>query len=511
MSASKSSSIPAKIQRKYRVLLLSMMLIATNGVIYELLIGGYSSYLLGDSITQFSLTIGVFMSAMGLGSWLTQHVEDRLEQRFVEVELWLAFLGGPTILILAMAHIYTRIYSWLMFGFIVALGCLIGFEIPIVTRIMQQHESLKKALAQVLSFDYIGALVGSLLFPWVLLPELGFAKTSFALGIANAGVASVNLWILQDEIGPAKRRLWLFNAFILGCLCVGFWGSNTWIERARMQASQQRLVFQTHSRYQTLRFVRDERPAKPVYRLYLNGDHQFSSDLERNYHELLVHPILNAVPSKQEILLLGAGDGLAVRELLRIPEVQRITLVDLDPAVTHLAQTHPILRKINQDALQSPRVRILHQDADRFVRQTQQRFDAIIIDLPVPTRYGLSKLYTVQFYRQLHRITHPHSLIVTEAAVLNPLEHEPFWCLQRTQQQAGWISTPYTLHTMAFLIMSKHRIHPQKWTLTRPLHTLTTPLLRSAFVLPKDILPKTTPPINTVDTHKLVSLIQRLR
>ncbi len=225
------------IRRKTATLLMSILLIATNGVIYELLVAGYSSYLLGDSITQFSLTIGLFMSSMGVGSWLTQRFEKNLIQRFVEVELWLAIIGGPTVLLLAMAHIHTQIYAWVMFGLIIALGILIGFEIPMVTRIVHRYGSLKKALANVLSFDYIGALAGSLLFPLVLLPELGFARTSFVIALVNLAVAMLNIHIFREELGDARRRLWGVSFISAILLLVGLFVSTGWIEKARKDAS----------------------------------------------------------------------------------------------------------------------------------------------------------------------------------------------------------------------------------------------------------------------------------
>lgn len=499
---------------RIRVMLISIMLIATNGVIYELLIGGYSSYLLGDSITQFSLTIGLFMSSMGIGSWLTQRVEKDLEKRFVEVEIWLSAIGGPAVLILAMAHIYTRIYSWVMFALIIALGCLIGFEIPLVTRIVRRYGSLKAALANVLSFDYIGALFGSLLFPLVLLPELGFSRTAFAISFVNIGVAFVNLWVFRKEIGSAGKRLAFASWLVAFGLGIGFLFSSQWIETAREKATGHTLLHLQHTPYQTIRMIRDDRadPKRPVIRLYLNGEHQFSSDTENRYHEALVHPTLLASKRRTRILILGGGDGLALREVWKYPDVKAVTLVDLDPAMVALGRKHPFLRRLNQRSLDDPRLTLLHQDASLFLRQPQNPpFDAVIIDLPVPATLALSKLYTVDFYRQLRSVVHPDATITTEAATLDPVEKAPFWCLETTQRAAGWKVFPYVHGTAAFLMMRQTPLLPHSLFLHTPTSYLNDSLLQLAFLLPPDVQLHTPSPVNTLETHHMMHLILQMR
>ena len=492
-------------------LLLSIMLLATNGVIYELLIAGYSSYLLGDSITQFSLTIGVFMSSMGVGSWLTQHFETDLELRFIQVELWLAFLGGPTILFLALGHIYTRIYVWIMFAFIVALGILIGFEIPIVTRIVHRYDDLKQAIANVLSFDYIGALIGSLLFPLIFLPYLGFAKTSFLIGFINLSIALINIIIFRQDLKKKLISLWSFSFLIGLFLIVGFLFSTNWIERAREKTSQQKLIYLYHSPYQHIRFIRDNRVQERPYRLYINGEHQFSSNNEHRYHETLVHPAMSASSSRKKILILGGGDGLALRELRHYKEIQKITLVDLDPAMTRFAKQNPIMRQLNQDAFTDKRLQIIHDDALLFVQKTKKKFDVIIIDLPVPTQIALSKLYTVSFYRALRKILHKNGAITTEAATLNPVEKEPFWCLVETQRKAGWRVYPYINETMAYTLMRISPINTTKLKLKVATRHLDNSLLQNAFKIPEDVRLHHTSPINTLDTHRLMYLILSMR
>jgi spermidine synthase len=500
------------VRRKTATLLVSILLIATNGVIYELLVAGYSSYLLGDSITQFSLTIGLFMSSMGVGSWLTQRFDEKLIQRFIEIEIWLAIIGGPTVLLLAMAHIYTRVYAWVMFGLIIALGILIGFEIPMVTRIVHRYGSLKKALANVLSFDYIGALAGSLLFPLVLLPELGFARTSFVIALVNLAVAVVNIYIFRVELGEARKRLWGVCFITAVGLVAGLLVSTSLIEKARERATGQKVVHLQHSRYQTIRLIQEQQGIGKVLRLFLNSEHQFSSHNEHRYHESLVHPAMSAATSHKRVLVLGGGDGFVLRELWKYKGIKELVLVDLDPAMTKFARSHKSMQKLHGGGIfADKRLTVVHDDAFLFLQRQKRKFDVAILDLPVPTNISLSKLYTRTFYRQLRQVLAKGGVAMTEAATLNPLEQKPFWSLVRTQKAAGWTVTPYLDGTMAYTLMSHKPLKPKTLALGVPTRHLTTTLMRSSFHLPADAKPQWDAPINTLETHALLGLVLALR
>lgn len=502
-----------EVKQRTATLLFSIMIIAVNGVIYELLIGGYSSYLLGDSITQFSLTIGLFMSSMGIGSWLTQYFEEELERRFVEVELWLAAVGGPTVLLLAMAHIHTRVYSWVMFAMIIALGTLIGFEIPMVTRIINRYDSLKKSLANVLSFDYVGALFGSLAFPLLLLPELGFARTSFLIGIISLVIGMFNLVIFRKEIGERVRYLWVLSIVIGIGLVVGMIFSAQWIEQARERATGQKVVFLHHSPYQTLRFVQDRnRQGQRVHRLFINSEHQFSTDSEHHYHEMLVHPAMAAASRHDRVLVLGGGDGLVLRELWKYPTVKEVVLVDLDPAMVQWARKDPIMTRLHKGAFQDPRLKVLHKDAFLFIRENKTPFNVVIMDLPVATHVALSKLYTATFFRRLRQVLAPGGAASTEAAVLDPIEKKPFWCLVKTMRTAGWQVHPYVEATMAYTLMTHQPLKTDTLHLkTKKLRYASNWIIRKAFSLPQDVQQYTRSPVNTLETHALLQLVLALR
>jgi spermidine synthase len=192
--------------RRLAVLLGSIFVIATNGVIYELLIAGYSSYLLGDSVTQFALTIGVFLCAMGLGSYVTRFIARRIVDAFVWTEVAIALCGGPALLLLYVAYQLELPYVAAMLGTTGVIGALIGLEIPLVIRLAAGRATLRRAVADVLGLDYVGALLGSLIFPLVLLPSLGFTRTCLAVGLVNLAVAGTTLAAFRREL---RRWGWL--------------------------------------------------------------------------------------------------------------------------------------------------------------------------------------------------------------------------------------------------------------------------------------------------------------
>ncbi len=169
------------IRLQQTALLFSACIIAMCGLVYELLAGTLSSYLLGDSIYQFSLVIGLFMSSMGLGSWLSRYINGHLPDNFVILQLLIAFIGGCAAPILFFAFAVIDNYSPILFILIIVLGALLGIEIPIIIRLLKRYFSLKTNISNVLTADYIGALVAALLFPLVLLPQLGLLQTGFFL------------------------------------------------------------------------------------------------------------------------------------------------------------------------------------------------------------------------------------------------------------------------------------------------------------------------------------------
>mgnify|MGYP001076406133 CR=1 FL=1 len=246
------------------ILLVSVFIIAICGILYELLISSISSYFLGSSILHFSLTIGLFLSFMGLGAYISRFISDkRLLDRFIIIEVWLGVIGGASGALLYVSYAITENYYLIAFLLLGSIGTLVGLEIPILTRIIRGYFNLKDTLAQVLSFDYLGALIASILFPLFLLPYLGLTRTSFFIGLLNLSVALFNV------IG-------FFSAFTIS----GFFEQFLY---------QDDVVYTKQSPYQRLVITQ----WKDDTRLYINGNLQFSSIDEYRYHEALVQLGLN--------------------------------------------------------------------------------------------------------------------------------------------------------------------------------------------------------------------------
>ncbi|MBX7084317.1 MAG: polyamine aminopropyltransferase [Nannocystaceae bacterium] len=437
-------------RRGDRLLLLSVLAVATAGLVYELVSATMASYLLGDSVTQWSLVIGVYLSAMGLGSYLSRGIERDLHGRFVAIQLGIAWVGGfsATLLFLGFAQLST--VRPLLFGLLTLVGTLVGLEIPLLLRILERGAVLKDVVARVLAFDYVGSLAASLLFPLVLLPRLGLVRTAMALGLVNAVVA---LWFLRsfaDDISAHGRRTaaaWL-TAAALACGLVFAPAVEAIGEHELYDAP---VVFSQRTPYQRLTLTRWHEDL----RLYIDGNLQFSSLDEYRYHEALVHPVLALAPARERlrVLVLGGGDGLALREILADERVAAVQLVDLDPAMTELFAHHPVLTALNRHAFDDARVTVANADAMHWLgerrRNGEEPFDVAIVDLPDPNDFSLGKLYTHSFYRLLASQLTPDGVMVVQAT--SPyLAPQAFWCIVRTLEAAGLSALPYHAHVPSF-------------------------------------------------------------
>jgi spermidine synthase len=180
--------------------------------------------------------------------------------------------------------------------------------------------------------------------------------------------------------------------------------------------------------------------------LFLDGNLQFASIDEYRYHEALVHPAFAVAKNKEHVLVLGGGDGLAVREILRHPEVKSVTLVDLDKGMTDLARELPLLRELNGRSLYDPRVRVVNDDAMVWISENYadipKLFDVVIVDFPDPNNFALGKLYTVRFYRLLAQRVAEGGVVAVQST--SPLvARRSFWCVVRSIETAGFAVRPY--------------------------------------------------------------------
>ena len=203
------------------VLFLNVMIVASCGLIYELLTGTLASYVLGDSVTQFSLIIGIYLAAMGIGAGLTGYAERDIARRFVEIELAIALIGGFSAPLLFLSFSYARYFSLLLYFIVALIGALVGMELPLLMRILKDRFEFKDLVSRVMLFDYIGALFASILFPLVLVPRLGLVRTSLTFGLLNACVGLWAAHLLAADIPKRLMSLKLRGGFVIVLLIVG--------------------------------------------------------------------------------------------------------------------------------------------------------------------------------------------------------------------------------------------------------------------------------------------------
>jgi spermidine synthase len=483
------------------VLFLSVLLIAACGLIYELIAGTLASYLLGDSVFQFSTIIGAYLFAMGIGSWLSRFVTRDLVARFVSLELMVGLVGGFSSSIMFLAFAYSEGFRLILYLVVVAVGILVGLEIPLLMRILKERFQFKELISHVLTFDYLGALGASILFPIVLVPRLGLVRSALVFGIMNAGVALWSTWLFKKQLGRSVAlRISCFAA--LAALGGGMMLADRISSSADNQLYSDEVIFNRQTRYQRIVLTK----WKDDLRLFLNSHLQFSSRDEYRYHEALVHPGLAALPGARRVLVLGGGDGLAVREILKYPDVQNVTLVDLDSEMTTLFSTHPTFTELNRHSLTAPRVHVINADAFPWLDSNTEQFDFVVVDFPDPTSYALGKLYTTTFYRLLARHLSMNGLVVVQST--SPLfARQSYWCIVETLKQSGFKTYPYHVYVPAFgewgyVIGGMHDYEPPH-QLPAGLKFLSPRILPDLFTFPIDMLPVAAEP-NRLNDQVLV-------
>ena len=422
------------------LLYVTVVLVATCGLVYELVAGAVSTYLLGDSVTQLSTVIGVHLSAMGVGAWLSKYVEERVAERFVDCQIAASFvggLGGPVLYLTFAQSSHVRLVLYLL---VASTGILVGAEVPLLMRVLRRRVAFKDVVPRVLTLDYAGALLGALVFALLLLPSLGILRTGVVFGILGVVSALWGTWVLGSSLEPRPLRIRAFIALaVLG-------GALAASQKIVLVADEALLLhpvaFTKQTEYQRIVLTQ----ARSGVSLFLDGNLQFASIDEYRYHEALVHPAFSVAAKKEDVLVLGGGDGLAVREILRHPEVKSVTLVDLDKGMTELARELPLLRELNQRSLFDPRVRVVNDDAMVWIAADHEgvpkKFDVVIVDFPDPNNFALGKLYTVRFYRLLlERLAEGGVVSVQSTSPL--VARRSFWCVVRSIEAAGFTARPY--------------------------------------------------------------------
>lgn len=488
-------------------LLASVFVVAACGLVYELAAGALASYVLGDSVLQFSTVIGTYLFAMGIGSWLSRFFERQLPAHFLRIELLVALVGGGLPALLFLAHAWQPgAFRVLLYGLVLLVGLLVGLEIPLVMRILKRNVALRELVSQVLTFDYLGALAVSVAFPLLLVPQLGLIRTGLLFGLLNALVALWALWLFRHELRRFAAHA-VACVLTVGVLGAAFAGSQRITSMAEDRFYQDRIVLAESSPWQ--RIVVTQGPAGK--RLYLNGNLQFAEWDEYRYHEALVHPAMAAHGAPRKVAVLGGGDGLAVREILRYPGVESVTLVELDPHMTRLFSTQPALAALNGEALLSPKVRVVHADAFQWLQQPGETFDVIVVDFPDPTNFSIGKLYTNAFYALLeHRLAASGYAVVQTTSPL--IARESFWTVAATIESVGLRTYPYHAHVPSFgewgFILAGRRPWRAPPALPEGLRFLTVAGVPPLFDFPRDMA-RVPAQVNRLSNQALVTTYER--
>jgi spermidine synthase len=459
------------------------------GLVLEYIQATVASFILGNSIEQWAVVIGLMLFMMGVGSKAQRFVigDKKLVNAFVGIEITLAAVGAWAPLCTYAAYAFIASHFMLVqYGFIMLIGFLIGLEIPVVTRINKDYtDELKINLDYILSADYFGSLAGALFFAFILLRYFPLTESSFISATLNFIPAMLAFGYFHRH-GRIKRYGWLFLAslLVLISLIAGFKYNRAWNFKLEQHLYDDRIIYANTTRYQHL--VVTHNPTLDEYRFYINGHIQFSSWDEARYHESLVHPAMQVATSRKDILILGGGDGMALREVLKYEDVRTVDLVDLDPEMVKLCASHPMLRRLNGGAFDDARVKtvdaqgiqtgdwyylfqengkldehklpdaervatlnVINVDADKFVRSAGQRYNIVLIDLPDPSTVELNKLYTKGFYSQVKRLLAPGGVVAVQST--SPFfAKESYWCIDRTLQAAGFDTVNYHINVESF-------------------------------------------------------------
>ncbi|MCP3764012.1 polyamine aminopropyltransferase [Domibacillus sp. A3M-37] len=474
--------------RQSRSIYYASGIVSICGIIFEVLFGALGSYILGDGVKQYTLTISLFLTGMGIGAYISEKMTRHLIASFIWIEYSIGLIGGFSAMLLfgVTAYLPDGTDALFLYSVTLLVGTLTGVELPILIRKANEiGVSLEKSAAKVLFSDYAGGLIGGLLFLFLLRPYFGLVKTSFLVALINIAVA---IWIVFRFRHELKRfRLHAISGVAFLCILIA---GALFGEEAAFHFEQKLykdpVVFSEQTAYQQIILTREQGDT----RLYLDGQLQFSSSDEHRYHEILVHPAMAAAARHDRLLVLGGGDGLAVRELLKYEDLGTVTLVDLDPAMTETARTNHLLTDLNEGALDDPRVDIVNEDAFQFLEKAEGFYDVVIIDLPDPNNESLNKLYTQEFYSLARNHLQPDGAMIVQATspVFAP---KVYWTIDRTVQAAG-LKTE-NLHAdipsfggWGYVMASRNGIKLEELTLLKDTRYLTADVLPALAKFGKD-------------------------
>ena len=399
---------------KYRSWILKLALFATgmSGIVAEYVLSTLATYFLGDSVFQWTMIVSVMLFSMGLGSRLSKRFKNDLLLSFISIEFTLSVL---TAFVSVLTYMYSAHFgdnTVMIYGMSILVGMLIGMEIPLVIRINEQFQELRVNVSSSMENDYYGSLAGGVFFAFIGLPYIGLTYTPFLLGSVNFIVAILLVFVVIKQLDKATRKKIFISApLVVVVLVTGVFIAGPIIKYGEQSRYKDRVVYEKQTRYQKIVMT----STGNGFFLFINGNQQLSSMDEVLYHEPLVHPAMALAGRPHHVLVLGGGDGGAVREVLKYESVEKVTLVDLDPEMTRLGKEHPLLTAMNHNALNDKKVSIFNEDGYVFLEKDSSFYDVIIVDLPDPKTVELGRLYSREFYLLCRRRLTIHGTLVTQA------------------------------------------------------------------------------------------------
>ena len=429
-----------------RLLKVSIFATGLSGIVAEYILATTASYFLGDSVFQWTIILSLMLFAMGLGSRFSKKIETRLIESYILLEFLLSIITAfSVILTYALMPVLSSL-DLVIYSLSMVVGFLIGMEIPLVTRINEEYEALKTNISGMMENDYYGSLVGGLFFAFIGIKYLGLTYTPFIVGGINLIVALVLLFKFS-KFFPVKnfKKLKLVGVGISVCFVLGVIFSNPIVEYGNQSRFSEKVVFSKQTPYQLITITK----WKGNHQLYLNQGKQLSSFDEWLYHEPLVHPVMSLTKGDVNVLVMGAGDGCAIRELLKYDRVKSITLVDLDSVMTTIGKEHPIFRKLNNDAFYAQKVKVINTDAFNYLENSPNYFDVIIADFPDPRTVELNKLYSYEFYKLCQYRLTKNGAMITQSTSPFYTTHT-FRCIEKTMTKAGFTTMPIHNHVYTF-------------------------------------------------------------
>ena len=418
-----------------------MALFATgiSGIVAEYILSTLASYFIGNAILQFTLIVSVMLFAMGLGSRFSKWFTKQVIVYFIITELVLSILVSFSALIAYVVYGVTDI-SWLVIYILsICIGLLIGLEIPFATRINDEFEELRLNISNILEKDYFGSLIGGLFFAFVGLPYLGLTYTPFVLGLLNLGVSYYLFKVLKEYISvTSRKRLQVTYILVLILIITGVYFAEPIVRYGEQVKYKDKIVYSSRqTKYQKIVVTK----WKKWYSLYINGNQQLSSFDEFMYHEPMVHLPMKLTRSRENILILGGGDGCLAREVFKYKDVKKVTLVDLDQNMIDLGKDYSIFKELNKNSMNNPKLTTVTRDAFNFLEDTNERYDVIFIDLPDPNNVDLNKLYTKEFYRLCKLKLKEKGVFITQAG--SPYyATRAFYCIDKTLRASGFKTVP---------------------------------------------------------------------